>query len=171
MEGSAPEDTLKACVSSHSFFPFPFVPQSTSQFLEHHSVEGAITVGGATIRKGAGGEIPSPEDTWIPGNFQSSSSPEAPPLFGCSRLGFSAGGPAWIQRLGTQSQSKKHSRSIMRTHCLPHPPSSNSSTLALVPKPALAPGMWYQPRSPWPKGIELVFLMCFLFLLKMKFSI
>ena len=50
MVKSAARQKKRSRVLSHSFYPFPFIPQSASQFLEHHSVEG-----GATVRKGAGG--------------------------------------------------------------------------------------------------------------------
>ena len=169
-ECSAPESTLKACVSSHSFFPFPFIPQSTSQFLEHHSVEGAITCRWDDHKEGGwqgsgGGGTPAQRTYGAQGTFQISSSLEVPPFFWCSRLDFSAGGPSWIQRLGTQSESKRHSRSIVGAHFLPHPPSSLSST-------TLQP--WYRSllclqgcnTSPGHHGLkELVCLVSFLLLL------
>ena len=75
-----------------------------------------------------GGRTPAQRTRGAQGTFQSSSSPEVPPFFRCSRLDFSARRPTWIQRLGTQPESKRHSRSIVGAHCLPHPPSFLSST-------------------------------------------
>ena len=75
-----------------------------------------------------GGGTPAERTRGAQGTFQSSSSPEVPPFFRCSRLDFSAGRPTWIPRLGTQPESKRHSRPIVGAHCLPHPPSFLSST-------------------------------------------
>ena len=63
---------------SHSFFlPYPF-PLDTFQFLKHHSVAGALIIGGVTLRKEAGGGNPITWTHGAQGAFHSSSSPEAP---------------------------------------------------------------------------------------------
>ena len=63
---------------SHSFFlPYPF-PLDTFQFLKHHSVAGALIIGGVTLRKEAGGGNPITWKHGAQGAFHSSSSPEAP---------------------------------------------------------------------------------------------
>ena len=70
------EETPQACIP----LLLPSFPSAldTSQFLQHHSVEGAFTIGGVTLRKEAEGGNPI---TWrhaAQGAFHSSSSPEAP---------------------------------------------------------------------------------------------
>ena len=72
-------------VSHSSCLPHPH-PLDTSQFLQHHSLEGAFTIGGATPRKEAGGWNPNTGRHGAQGAFHSSSSPEAPHPLG-------AGGP------------------------------------------------------------------------------
>ena len=66
----------KACLP----FLLPSLPYplDTSQFLQHHSVEGAFIIGGVTLRREAGGGNPITWKHGTQGAFQSSSSPEAP---------------------------------------------------------------------------------------------
>ena len=66
----------KACLP----FLLPSLPYplDTSQFLQHHSVEGAFLIGGVTLRREAGGGNPTTWKCGTQGAFQSSSSPEAP---------------------------------------------------------------------------------------------
>ena len=76
LEWNVPEEAPKTCLP----LLLPSLPYTldASQFLQHHSVEGAFIIGGVTLRREAGGGNPI---TWKPGTqgaFQSSSSPEAP---------------------------------------------------------------------------------------------
>ena len=70
------------------------------------------STGGPTLRKDAGGGKPSTTRHGVHGAFQSSSSPESPPSFGCSRHGFTAGGPTWIWRLWARAEGSRHARSL-----------------------------------------------------------
>ena len=125
-ECGAPEETLKGLIS----FLLPLPLYSAKRI----PVPGTPLCGGWGDRKEGGwwglggGGTPAERTRGAQGTFQSSSSPEVPPFFRCSRLDFSAGRPTWIPRLGTQPESKRHSRPIVGAHCLPHPPSFLSST-------------------------------------------
>ena len=56
LEWNVPEEIPKACAP----FLLPSLPHllDTSHFLQHHSVEGALIIGGVTLRKEAGGGNP-----------------------------------------------------------------------------------------------------------------
>ena len=101
------------------------------------------SIGGATLRKEAGGGNPSTRRHGAQATFQSSSNPEAPPSFGCSSHSLATGGPTWIWRLWACAEGNKHSRSMGQgslagTSSPDHQPHVSPS---LGTKPAQASGM------------------------------
>ena len=67
---------------SHSFFlPYP-CPLDKSQFLQHHSGEGAFIHRWSNPKKRGWRWEPHHQETWSPRGFQSSSSPETTHLLG-----------------------------------------------------------------------------------------
>ena len=74
-------------------------------------------VGGATLRMAVGGGSPTLR-TRGAGISKSSCSPGGLPGIGCAYHGFAAGWPAWICRLGSQLEGKRHCWSWVLT-CLP----------------------------------------------------
>ena len=147
---------------SHSFFlPYAY-PLDTSQFLQHHSVKGALIIGGVTLRKEAGG---GNRITWkhgVQGAFQSSSSPVAPHPLG-------AVGVVSLQEdlPGSGCCGPLHRGTGLpgpwgRAHWLAHPPQlpQSQDRPSKEPKPAQASGIWQQPRSLRPEGnrVSILFL-------------
>ena len=119
-----------------------------------------MIIGGATLKKEAGGGHPSTWRRGAQGAFQSSSS-QGSKSSGCSRCSFSAGGPAWIWRLWASAEGSRPPGS--RAHWLapsPHPPQPRQSTHGT--QAARASGTWWQPSSPRPEGngVSTLFL-CF----------
>lgn len=106
-------NTQGLCLRTSSPFPFTAHPPcpDRSQLLQHRSAEVLSSLGGATVRREAGGGNPTTRRRSAQGKFQSSSSPEAPPSFGCTRLGFCVGGPAGSWRRWARAEGKGHSRS------------------------------------------------------------
>ena len=127
--------------NSQGVCPIPSYPFAldTFQFPQHQSVEGALIIGGLTLRKEAGGGSR--------GTFQSSSNPEAPHPLGAVG-GFTAGGPTRIWRLWPGAEGSRHARSVEQVHWLAHPPHlpQLQGRPSKGPRPAQASGMWQQPR-------------------------
>ena len=109
-EWNVPEEIPKACVS----LPLP----STTLFLGHIPVpvtphgEHALTCRWGDLKKRAWRWNPITKRHTTQGIFQSDSSPEAQPFFGCTRLVFIAGGLAWIWRLWAHAEGSRQSRSV-----------------------------------------------------------
>ena len=96
---------------AHSFFlPYP-CHLDKSQFLQHQSREGAFIHRWDDPKEGGWRWEPHHLETWSPGAFQSSSSPDSTSL-GCSRCSFTAGGPARIWRLWAGAEGNRLTRSM-----------------------------------------------------------
>ena len=67
-------------------------------------------VGGASLRKEAGGGNTTSRSRGDPVSFHSSSLPAGPPSFGCTRLASAVGGPVWIRRLWSHAEGTRHHR-------------------------------------------------------------
>ena len=139
-------------VSNSFFLPYPY-PLDTSQFLQHYSVEGTLIIGGEEIWRWELHHL----ETWSPGAFQSSSSPDSTSL-GCSRCSFTAGGPARIWRLWAGAEGSRHAGLWGRAHWPAH--LSQLCRPTTVHLGTQASGMCQQPRSPRPEGnrVSMLFL-------------
>ena len=122
-------------------------------------------LGPATPKKEGAGGSPTTGRRGGQVIFQSSSRPEDPPSFKCTRLAWTLGGPTWIWRLGSHPQGSRH-RISMGAPLLIDPPQLPRLCLspALGPQSSSAPGMWLQPRWPLPEG-SIVGTSLFIFLL------
>ena len=121
----------------HSFFiPYP-CPLDTSQFLQHHFVEGAFIIGGVTLRKEAGGGNPI---TWKHGAhvFSKLFHPRGSTSFGFNRYSFTASGACGLMQRGAGSPGP-----CGRARWLAHPPQLRQphDSPSLGTKPAQASGM------------------------------
>ena len=63
--------------------------------------------------------------------FRSSSRPEGPPSFKCTRLAGTLGGPTWIRRLGSHPQGPRHCMFGGQPPLLIHPPQLVSASAQL----------------------------------------
>ena len=128
---------------SHSFFlPYPF-PLDTFQFLKHHSVAGALIIGGVTLRKEAGGGNPNTRRQGAHWAFQSSSSPEvAHPLDAVGVVSLQEDVPA-SGDCGLMQRGRGSPGPWGRAHWLAHPPQLHQphDSPSLGNKPAQASGM------------------------------
>ena len=144
---------------SHSFFlPYP-CPLDTSQFLQHHFVEGAFIIGGVTLRKEAGGGNPITWRRGAQGAFRSSSSPEAPrPLRAVGVVSLQedppgSGGCGLVQRGTGPPGPWGRVHWLAHSSHLPQPQDSPS-------KGPKASGMWQQPKllKPQRNRVSILFL-------------
>lgn len=130
----------------------PSVPRTYPSFLEHHSAEGAVICRWGDHRMEAGGRKPSLGDIQWPGDLQTCSSPDAPPILGWGRLGFSAGGPASGGGCSCGGQE------ALQVHCgvnfLPQDSSARWDPPVLGQKPAHSPRMWHHPGHHGLRAIE-----------------
>ena len=137
-EWNGPEEALKACVPFF-FLPYP-IPWTHPSSYNTTLRRVLSSTGGPTLRKDAGGGKPTTTRHGVHGAFQSSSSPESPPSFGCSRPGFTAGGPTWIWRLRARAEGSRHARPLGQPigwHVLP----SSASPMTVHPwEPSQASG-------------------------------
>lgn len=140
-----PEETPKA----HSvFLPYPNA-LDPSQFLQHHSVEGAVITGGAIPRKGAGGGTQGLPDALPAGPPRPLgaagvvSAHEDPPGSGGCRPGQRAAGP------------QAHGAGLIGWH---HLPPASAPTVHPGTQAAQASGTWRQPRSQGLRERSALFL-------------
>ena len=128
--------------NSQGVCPIPSYPFAldTTQFLQHQSVDGALIIGGLTLRKEAG--------AGSPGDFPKLFQPKGSTSFGCSRCSFTTGGPSRIWRLWPGAEGSRHAKSVEQIHWLAHPPHlpQPQGRPSKGPRPAQASGMWQQPR-------------------------
>ena len=128
-------------------------------------------VGGATIRKGAGGGRGAGESQ-PKGHMEPREHFKALPAQRFHRSFDAVGlislleGPPGSRDWGLNLKARGTPGPLWgHIACLILPASSAPQHASLGTEACLAPGMCYQPRSPWTKGIELVFLVSFHFLL------
>ena len=103
------------CQKKHPFFLCPILlpypcPLDTSQFLQHHSGEGAFIHRWEDPKEGSWRPKPHLQETWSPRGFSELFQPRG--SFGCGRCSFTAGGLVWIWRLWDHAERSRLTRSM-----------------------------------------------------------
>lgn len=139
--------------------PYPAPPEKSQALSKLHSWV-LWCSGGVTPRKLAAGGNPHQElRDQVP--CQSSFSPEAPPLWGCTRLGWALrGGHLDLGSCAPRTRCSK----FLGAPLLARPPQLPQlhPSAAVGPKNAQAPGIWQHPRSPRPEGNTIAISFLFL---------
>ena len=102
LEWNVPEETP-------ILLPYP-CPLDTSQFLQHHSGEGAFIHRWEDPKERGWRRKPHLQETWSPRGFSELFQPRG--SFGCSRCSFTAGGLVWIWRLWDHAERSRLTRSM-----------------------------------------------------------
>ena len=139
---------------SHPFFlPYP-IPWTHPSSCTTTLGKVLSSIGGATLRKEAGGRNPNTRRHGAHGAFQSSPSPEvAHPLDAVGVVPLQEDVPA-SRGCGLMQRGKGSPGPWGRAHWLAHPPQLRQprDSPSLGTKPAQASGMCQQPRAPRPEG-------------------
>ena len=107
----ARRNTQGLCPIPSSFLPYPCL-LDTSQFLQHHAVEGAFIHRCGHRKEGGWRWEPHHQEAWNPGGFSKLFQCRGSTSFGCRRCSFTAGGPAWIWRLWVGAEGNRHTTSM-----------------------------------------------------------